>query len=141
VQNADGATLFEGLPHQFEERKLLESEKAQKETVTLHGHLFYREPQQLSTVDEETLRVVLSDEGSFREWRETKCGAAYHPDYAVEWSVNGTPYRFLICFGCGEAKVYGPDYALHCSIKSEIYRQVREILTKYQKNRPPRRSP
>src|SRR5688500_10060068 len=65
VRGAGRATLYEGLPHQFFEPTTLEQERAGKPTVTLHGFPFYQETLPLTADDENTLKRLLGDEGSF----------------------------------------------------------------------------
>ena len=44
----------------------------------------------------------------------------------------------LICFGCHEAKVYGPEKAVYVDIKKEGYDSLAKLLKSYRKNRPAR---
>ncbi len=137
VRNADQVTVYEGLPHQFFEAGQLDEEKRQKPTVTLHGYPFYQDRLEIPADDRAKLKAVLGAETSFGPWAgERKCGG-FHPDYCVECSVGGAAYRFLICFGCSEAKVYGPDHNLRCDFRGETSKQLTELLKKHRKNRPP----
>jgi hypothetical protein len=138
IRDADKATLYEGLPHQSNEAKLLEKEKKEKKTVQLHGFPFYQETLELKADDRKSLQKVLGDSASFQQWGvEKKCGG-FHPDYLVEWRVGDKEYRVLICFGCHEVKVFGPDKTLRCDMAGETKKALQDVLKTYQKNRPAR---
>ena len=139
VGTADRLILYEGLPHQYWEAEQLAQEQANKETVTLHGFPFYRVPLEISAEDAGKLKSLLESESSFLQWcGEKKCGG-FHPDYCAEFHAGSAVYRALICFGCSETKVYGPDKSLRCDIQKEAEKQLEEVLKKYRKNRPPSR--
>jgi hypothetical protein len=141
IYNADQLVLYEGLPHQRNEAILFKQEEQRKDTATLHSFLFYRAPLEISAEDKVKLKGLLGEAESFEPWRgEKKCGG-FHPDYLAEWRVGDTIYRFLICFGCHEVKVYGPDKSLRCDIRGEACKQLEELLKKHRKNRPPSEDP
>lgn len=136
IRQADRVTLYEGLPHPHWEAALLEQETRTKETVDLHGWAFYARPLDLTDADRTALVALLADEASFYERPdfEKPCGG-YHPDYAVEWAVGDQVYRCLICYGCGEVKVYGPaGPELYCNIS--VQEPLKQLLKPYWKNRP-----
>jgi hypothetical protein len=138
VQDADQLVVYEGLPHQLFEKELLDEERKTKETVIWHDFPFYRAPLDVSADDREKLRVLLGDAGSFRPWRgEKKCGG-FHPDYLAEWRAGNTNQRFLICFGCREVKVYGPEEDSRLDLTSEAAEALKEVLGNHRKNRPVR---
>ena len=117
IRGANHLVLYEGLPHQTFEAEELEKERRRKETLTLHDYPFYVAPLDVSAEDAANLEALLGDEQSFRQWRgEKKCGG-FHPDYLAEWRSAEATYRFLICFGCQEVKVYGPNRSLRCDIR------------------------
>jgi hypothetical protein len=142
IGKADRLILYEGLPHQNDEQELLEKEKRNKPTVTLHGFPFYRPALDVASDDVEKLRGLLGAEGSFVPWRgEKKCGG-FHPDYLAEWRVGDGVYRVLICLGCHEVKVFGPDSSLRCDIhQDKAFGELRDLLKKYRKNRPASKEP
>jgi len=126
--------VYEGLPHQFYEQRELEKEIKTKETVALHGYRFYSPPVEISDDEGRRLKALLEDDHSFKEWSgEKKCGG-FHPDYAVQWRVGDSTHQYLICFGCGEAKVFGPNREARYDLAAE--QQLKEALGKYRKNWP-----
>jgi hypothetical protein len=130
-------TVYEGLPHPFYEAAKL-AEESKKPTIQRGGFLFYRDPLALSEPDSQAIGTILANPRTFQPFSgEKKCGG-FHPDYAVVLSAKGEEITDLICFGCGEAKVYRPDrsetrYDLG---RDSNGRQLSTILKSYHKNRP-----
>ena len=128
--------LYEGLPHQFYEPRALAAEKKAKPTVERDGFSFYSETLDLSVGDAGELKALLANPHSFHPFSgEKKCGG-FHPDYAVEWSIADKLYRCLLCFGCREARVNGPQGATTYDIESDAFKHLQRILMPYRKNRP-----
>jgi hypothetical protein len=139
LKQADRLVLYEGLPHPMYEAQALASEKKAKPTVTLHGFRFYREPLDLKPGDDDRLRALLGNPHSFSTYSgEKKCGG-FHPDYAVEWTAGGQTYQALICFGCFEARIYGPKGGTTYDVGADVQQQFKDLLTPCRKNRPPYR--
>ncbi len=137
IRQADRLTLHEGLPHQMYESAALATEKKSKPTVNLHGFSFYRESLELKAGDDEELKALLGDPRTFEPFAgEKRCGG-FHPDYAVEWSVGGKVHTVLICFGCGEVKLYGPTGETRYDIQQDVRKRLENVLKPYRKNRPP----
>ncbi|HJZ90732.1 MAG TPA: hypothetical protein VKE40_07635 [Gemmataceae bacterium] len=136
AEKAD-VVLREGLPHPVNERKAFEAEK-KKETIESAGALFYKEPLTLKADDTTTVLARLLDATSYADFRgEKKCGG-FHPDYEVVVinTADKSEYRFQVCFGCHEVKVYGPkDQAVRADLTNG-YDALAKVLRPYQKNRP-----
>ena len=139
VRSADQFVVYEGLPHQYDERKLLDKERAAKETLILHDFPFYAAPLDVAADDRERLRGALGEAESFRPWRgEKKCGG-FHPDYLAEWRAGSDTYQVLICFGCREVNIYVPGLPAEghrVDLAFEVANGLGETLGKYRKNRP-----
>jgi hypothetical protein len=108
VRRADEVVLYEGLPHQLFEKRLLEEERRTRAVVELGGYPFYQEPLALTARDAERLSEVLGDRETYQPWKGEKLCGGFHPDYAVEWRVGANRYQALICLGCGELLLCGP---------------------------------
>lgn len=134
VGKADKVVLYEGLPHQRSERKLLAAELETKETVQHHGFPFYAEPVKLKEEDAEQLTKLFTDADSFEPFGGYKKCGGFHPDYCIEWHAGQEVYRCLVCFGCGEVKVFGPKTELYCVIVAEA--GFKKVLQPYRKQRP-----
>jgi len=142
AKGPDAVVLYEGLPHQFYERDLLEQERRAKPTQELNDYLFYKEPLGLNEGDAQKLSAVLSDPSSLQLFEgEKKCGG-FHPDYAIELHRASTYFRVLICFGCGEAKVFGsnPRISSRHDLSPDARQSLYRILEGYRKNRPPKQA-
>jgi hypothetical protein len=137
IRQGEGITFYEGLPHQMYEPDALEAEKRAKPTIELHGFPFYRQTLALKPGDEEKVKAALGDAQSYETYSgDKKCGG-FHPDYAVVWSVKGSTYACLICFGCGEFKMYGPSGEAYYDIATAAKERLKAILASYRQNRPP----
>jgi hypothetical protein len=137
LPTADRLVLYEGLPHPMYEPQALAAERKSKATVTLHGFPLYQEPLELKPGDGERFKALLGDPRSFSPYSgEKKCGG-FRPDYAVEWSAGGQVYQALICFGCFEAKIYGPGGETTYDVGRDSQGRFKELLQPYRRNRPP----
>lgn len=109
--------ILEGLPHQRLERGRLKSELRSKETTKIHGFHFYSKVLSRSPDDVHALIAALSDEAGIAEWAGGKLCGGYHPDYAIRWNDSGgRTFEALICFGCGEIKLYGGGLQLYADL-------------------------
>lgn len=136
IGKADKVVLFEGLPHQGNETKLLKEELEKKKTVQIAGYPFYAETLDLKDGHGKKLTDLTAGKDTFRKFGgEKKCGG-YHPDYAVEFVVGADKYHALICFGCHEAIIAGPKATVRCDINEDGYKAFADVLKGYKKNRP-----
>ena len=137
IGRADKVVLYEGLPHDVWEAKLLAKELKEKKTVERHGFPFYAGPLDLTADDAKKLIALFTDPGSFSQWVGPKKCGGFHPDYLVEYHVGDDVYQMLVCLGCCEVKVYGPKARLYCDICSQSKEAFEKVLKPYRKNRPP----
>ncbi len=158
IKQAQSVVLYEGLPHQIFEKDSLDRELDTKQTVEIHQYPFYREPLPLTKEDATTLITLFCDgktikpdsayvsmgyrtqnpDGSFTTAGRA-CGG-FHPDYCIEWHVNGKQFYMQVCFGCCMVKIFGPEGALRCDIDSSDDGPLGKVLRHYHKNRPARSS-
>jgi hypothetical protein len=133
----DKIVLYEGLPRQdYEPERFAEDSK--KPTILKGGFPFYQEPLTLKETDAKTLGKMLAHADMFQPFGgEKKCGG-FHPDYAIVVWSKGEETTYLICLGCGEAKVSRPDgsQARYDLGRDPAKPSLRAILKPYQKNRP-----
>ncbi len=128
--------LYEGLPSEFWEPQVRESEMKQKKTIGLHGFLFYDERLAPQESDRQRLTKLLADARSFQRYRATKRCGGYHPDYCVEWKSGEAMTRALVCLECGEVQFFNQRNELHCDLTPEANERLSQWLTTYRKNRP-----
>jgi hypothetical protein len=114
-----------------------------KQTIMLHQFPFYREPLELHERDASVITDVLGDRGSYdlKMPGIMKACGGFHPDYAVEWTSGGDVYHGLVCLGCHEILIHGPQGQQHFDIKDglqgvEPYQRLKRVLAEYRKNRP-----
>jgi hypothetical protein len=137
IASAEGVTLYEGLPHGMFESDKLESERRSKPVVELHGYSFYKELLDLRPEDAKRLTEILGDAEALKPFGgEKKCGG-FHPDYAAEWKRGASAYQALICFGCNEVKLFGPDIESRHDMSEGADEKLEALLGGYRKNRPP----
>ena len=134
--NTGALTLHEGLPHQMWEGKLLAAELAGTRTVTLHGFPFYAGPIAPSESDAARLRTLCGQRETFGRYRGPKECGGYHPDWCIELTAEEGAYRVLVCYGCHEARLYGPEYEVWSDLGKGSLEHLVEVMNPYRKNRP-----
>jgi hypothetical protein len=139
IADVEELRLHEGLPHQRFERELLASERRSKAVRELDGYSFYEEPLSLSREEAAQLTGLLSDRKTFEPFSGEKLCGGFHPDYAIEWQNGSSSYRALLCFGCYEAKLFGPAIEVRHDLSTLAGHDLKALLAKHHKNRPPSR--
>ena len=140
IPRAGEVLLYEGLPGDFWEPQLRERELKRKKTIKLHGYPFYEELLALEGTDAAQFTALFSAPDSFRPYRGVKPCGDFHPDYCMEWKTGAGATRALICLECGEVKMYGPQSELYCDMSREAAQRLKQLLDRYQKNRPEKKS-
>jgi hypothetical protein len=134
VQKTGSVVVYAGLPSQFWEPQLRNQELLQKETLDVHGHPVYDEPQDPSSADSEQLTSLFSTKDSYQPLspaKGKKCGG-FTAEYCVEWTNGDKTTQVLICLECGEAMLFGPQSELYCNLSPEITQRLKQLLTPYQ---------
>ena len=140
LRSADTLYVYEGLPHQFEERELLEQEQKRTDTVQFGGYPFYTPRILMDPTGATKLleQINLPETFYIRRGEPLDCG--FHPDYAVSW-MDGTSERFvLLCFGCHQARFLAGLDKAESYEKRDInnVKHLQEIMKAYQSKRPSR---
>ena len=138
IGKAKNVSLYEALPHQYFEKKLLAKELKTEKSVKLHAFPFYDGAITPSDDDVKKLAALCGDLKTFGRYRGPKSCGGYHPDWCVEWKDGEDVYRVLICFGCHEARVYGPKNDVYSDLEDNALKKLVEVLTPYRKKRPER---
>jgi hypothetical protein len=131
IEKAELTALYEGLPRDANEAQF------SGQTTTIHGYPFFSTPLELPAKDKEQLQAFLGSERSFDQWTGYKKCGGFHPDFCVEWTLEGEVYRMLICFGCCEVEIHGPRKSLRCDFGIGTQKQFEELLKKHSKHTPP----
>jgi|GEM_PF-5196775 len=136
VQPAGRTALYEGLPSQFWEPQLRNQELLQKETLDVHGHAVYDDPQTPSAGDAEQLTALLAARDSYEPLspaKGKKCGG-FVAECCAEWTNGDKTTQILICLECGEAMLFSPQLELHCNLSPEAAQRLKQLLSPYQQN-------
>ncbi len=135
IGRATKVVLYEGLPHQWSEEPAFQQE-IRKPHVVLHEYPFYTELLELKPEDAYELVQTVTNVANFTPWAGYKKCGGYHPDYALEWHTTDGVYRCLVCLGCYEVKVFGPQSELYCDMTPETKQRLKALFKPYRKNRP-----
>jgi hypothetical protein len=137
VASADRVTLYEGLPHQYAEKKLLEEELAKKETFRVGEFAFYKEPIPLTKDEAAAFTDIFDGIDAFSEKPagQTKCGP-YHPDFCLEWGKGEELVRVQVCLSCGESEVHSGVRMLYLKLSSDAGGDLAQLLKDRWQNRP-----
>jgi hypothetical protein len=138
VRNTGDVRLHQGLPSEFWEPQLRMQELAQKETLDVHGHPVYEEQLTPSGADVEQLTSILSATESYQSFdirNRKKCGG-FTAEYCVEWTTGESVTQLLICLECREVILFAPQSELHCNLAADAAQRLKQLLARYDKNRP-----
>lgn len=139
MHDAPLLSLLEGLPHELWEGDAFKEELAQKPTVEFHAFHFYTQPVAVEPQDALKLKALLTSAALVQNPPGVivmkQCGG-FHPDYLIRWRAHDQEYSVLICFGCGEARCFGPDGEADCDVSEAAVAEFKTILKTYRRNRP-----
>jgi hypothetical protein len=139
IRRASSLTLYEGLPHHMWEAGALKDELATKKTVQIHGYSFYERALPLTAEEIEALRKLTSSQENYGQKRGEKTCGGFHPDYCLAWQDGNLTYHLLVCFGCGEIKLFSPTSESLVDINST--KALEDALKQKSGQRPERSEP
>jgi hypothetical protein len=132
----DSISAYEGLPHHMYELELAATEIKSKPTITLYNFPFYEETLSFKKEDVAKLIAILGESANFKPLRyEMECGG-FHPDFAIEWKSKAGEFTGLICFGCGEYRIFRTSKVRRYYMVGTCREDLAKILSTYRKNRP-----
>lgn len=134
IAQAEQLNVYEGLPHQLHEAKLLRKELLRDDIIKFAGFPFYTPS--VVAHSPEKLISVLGDNSSIKIYAGLKRCGAYHPDYCVSWKHGLRTYYALICYGCGEIVFYDGKKPLMYDLQPKALTQLKELLAPYKLKRP-----
>ena len=108
--------------------------------VLIRGFQFHAGPAVLIGKRATEVVAILGDTSTFvrKGTGISRCGG-FHPDFAVEWTVDKQRHRALLCFGCFDMKYAGPEATVLCEISSEPGERLRALLEPFAPHAPCRR--
>ncbi|HYC70907.1 MAG TPA: hypothetical protein VEB66_06860 [Opitutaceae bacterium] len=133
LERPQDVRVLEGLPHP-REKELLAREQKSKKVVLLHDGEFYADPRGPDGRQLATMPDLLA--GTLSEYAGAKRCGGFHADYAVTWRAGGKDWAVLICYGCGEAAIFGPPGSLKCDLNGPRGNTWREWLAQFDEKRP-----
>lgn len=133
MQTADTISVFEGMPHQYQEAELLKQELAKTEELVIATFAFYPEPRELLKTDRPALNKLLDKSNGFHIYGGPKLCGGYHPDFAIRFKSGNQTCDLLLCFGCDEARIHLGHKVITCDISRDVWK---ELLSGYAKLRP-----
>ena len=136
ISSAANCLLYEGLPHPISDGEQFSKALATKETIRLHEYPFYKGLLPVAAEDVVTLRRLSTAGDSYWGDRGPKQCLPFHPDYCILWLGDKATYEQLICFGCQEMRLYGPERAISLDIRTSTATQFAITLKGYRKERP-----
>ncbi|TLD71600.1 hypothetical protein FEM03_05515 [Phragmitibacter flavus] len=130
--------IYEGLPHSFWETDSYEQQRTTANVRKVQENHFYADKLTPSKTDASILNTLILNPQSFVKHQGPKLCGGFHADWLIEWeSPSGERHQLHLCFGCGEAAIYGPKHQLHCELSNNADSRFQLILSSYAKNRPP----
>jgi len=136
IRQSDVVSLLEGLPDAFWEPELRGQDLTRKKTIRMRGYPFYEETRKLPESDARQFTDLLSARNAMSPYSGPKQTGEFNPDYCITWKANGIETNALVSLECAEVKLYGSKAELHCDLKPETARQLRQLLDRYRKLRP-----
>ena len=128
--------VYEGLPHQSFEGDLMIKENKRDDVEVRGGYPFYNPRVEAPPEVKKVLVELLSDSGSFRSFTGSKKCGGFHPDYAVSWNSDGIENLMLVCFGCGEVKIFAGEKSYRHDLNSRVKEELRKQLAGFASKRP-----
>lgn len=135
IRMAKRLVVYEGLPHQ-RHKEVVAKELKDKKTVKFHDFHFYAETVAIDKEDAKTLTALCGELKTFGRYEGAKFCGGYHPDWCLEFKNGDDVYQVLICFGCHEARLYGPNHDVFSDLDSAAVKELEAILSPLHKNVP-----
>jgi hypothetical protein len=136
IAKAQEVVVYEGLPHQYWESDRLAIELKEKRTLKIREFPFYEEPITINQEDSRRMSLLCSELTTFGRYRGPKSCGGYHPDWCVQFQDGDDVYQVLICFGCHEARLYGPKNEVFSDVSDDALKELVAHLSPLQRNRP-----
>ncbi len=139
ISKADKVELYEGLSRgmftfKAGEKDTLEDRLKKANAVKLHGFAFYQEALRVKPEDAKKLAELYADPQTFAPFRGYKKCGGFHPDFLIEWTLNGEKFSVMLCFGCHDMETIGPATTLFCQITPQGFEQFKTLLDTYKKH-------
>ncbi len=142
IAKASSVILYEGMNRQLSESESIDRGILYKNPMILRGFAFYETPIPVINEDSATLIALCGTSQTFGRYAGPKFCGGFHPDWCVEFIAGQDVYQVLVCFGCREARLYGPTNEVFSDLKKETFNAFLDVLEPLHKELPMRqRSP
>ncbi len=136
VKSAKSFRVYEGFAREGipDAKRLEEIAKQKKIGKQIREFDFYVEPVKLSEADAKQLLQLLNKPSTYLDTPYRPDCGGFHPDFAIEWEVDGQLYHLLLCFGCGEVQCFEGNHGFDGKMLTSE-QQLIDLLTPYFKRR------
>lgn len=138
IAKANSVILYEGMNRQLSESESIDRGILYKKPMILHGFAFYETPISVVDADAATLFALCGTAQTFSRYTGPKFCGGFHPDWCVEFIAGQDVYQVLVCFGCREARLYGPTNEVFSDLKKETFNAFLDVLEPLHKELPMR---
>ena len=138
IAKANVVSVYEGIARQLTEQEEIERGLIHRKTVMRHGFSFYEAAIPAVETDAAKLTALFSGTKTLSKYTGPQFCGGFHPDWCVEFNAGDDIYRVLICFGCREARLYGPTNEVFTDFETATYNDLIDILEPLPRERPMR---
>jgi hypothetical protein len=136
IEKAKRLVIYQGPPRDRADRDTVEKELKDKQKITLHGFQFYKETIASGDEGEKKIIALASDKKTFGKYGGPKFCGGFHPDWCLEFTSGREVYRVLICLGCHEARLYGPNKtSLFSDLDEDALKELLAVINPLAKRR------
>jgi hypothetical protein len=130
IQKAGALTVYIGVSR-IPTAPLPPGVKAPEEkTMAIRGYQFHEKTYAAGEKESAQLKALIGNEKNFSKWEGPKPCGGFHPNYCLEWKDGEKVYQVFLCYGCEEAKIYGPDKDLYVNAGGATLKAFSEVLHK-----------
>ena len=136
IEKASALMVYAGTPHPMYRTAPPPPgapREPERKKVKIHGEEFYEQAHVAGKEEIAKLKTLATNEANFSKWVGAKACGGFHADYCLEWKDGHKVYQMMLCFGCDEAKIYGPETDLYANVNPKAlkaFSQVLETVTK-----------
>jgi hypothetical protein len=102
----------------------------EEKTVKVRGYKFHEKTYAAGEKESTQLKALVGNEKNFSKWLGPKPCGGFHPNYCLEWKDGEKVYEVFLCYGCEEAKIFGPNADLYVNTARETLKAFSEVLEK-----------
>ena len=136
IAKSKAVLVYEGLPHKELESDLWAKELKEKKVIKFHDFHFYEGVLTLTEENATQFSSLFSQEKTFERYDGKKVWGPFEPDWSVAFADGDDVYEVLVCFGCEEARLFGPKNEVFSDLDGAALKKLVAVLAPLRKNRP-----